>query len=256
MKPYVAITVGLVGLGLVGCTTDENPAGNIDPSMARASISFKTHSNPGLAKSSLAPLAMIDGSGTLFHISEVRLHVDEVEVELQDSTQWNEETDWTVKGPFVVDLLSGSSTPAIPAVSLPALVYDEIDLNLTPAIAGHGVVAGDPLVGHTAVIRGTFAYDGESDRNFTIALSLDEIEVENESGINLSPGRLSYLSVSFNAYRWLDGLNLKACLDSGELTLSSEGDLFMAGSNGTGLCKAEEMEERISDNIEDSVLFE
>jgi hypothetical protein len=121
-----------------------------------------------------------------------------------------------VSGPFVIDLMTGASTPDLSGVRVPALTYRRIDFRFDDGDPRDGVIAQDhPLNDRTWVSQMTFTHDGE-EVTVDIALRFNEdFRVEQPAGIELRGG--DELLVLFDPQGWLEGISFGRCIDDGDV---------------------------------------
>ncbi|HKX13504.1 MAG TPA: hypothetical protein VJP40_10150 [bacterium] len=145
-----------------------------------------------------------------------------------------------VDGPFVADLILGTTTPPMTDLLIPAGTYTRIDVRIedNPALDGFALVAA-----------GTFEYQGEL-HELRLALRFHEdIRFKDRAGITLEETAANDIVMALDATAWFQGIDLAACLDSGELQFEADGSLAITESLG-GACNG--IEKRIRDNIEAS----
>lgn len=171
-----------------------------------------------------------DADGVVFHLTEVRLGIRDIELDLPATVRCDEiardlvgatcsdlERKIRIDGPMAADLLRGTATPSIDAVRVPALAYPRIDYRVVDLSDAQAILApGDPLRDAAYSVRADFeAADGELT---TVAIALDfneDIRIENRDGVALPPG--GTLTVAFDTSGWFDGLRLASCVASGEI---------------------------------------
>jgi hypothetical protein len=223
---YAAIAAGAL---LTGCLFQgqDSATGNAN---AKFQILAKTSNGD-------AGVSLDNAAGLHFTVTEARAYVGRVELKKATGAESSDEL--SVKGRFAINLLTGAATPDMGTLSVPAGVYREIEVKLEKAKLEDGVLtAGDDLLGHSLLIKGTFGATG-TEKPFTLALDIDKkFEIENDSGINLDASALQTVLVSLKTDEWLKDLDLNACVS--------------ADSNGTVvLGKCLDMD-RVSDNVEKS----
>lgn len=194
-----------------------------------------------------------DASGTDFTFTEILIHVRDVELdlpagvtcadvegELQGARCDRDSLKVVLDGPFVLDLLNRTSTPALDA-RLPALSWRRIDFRLDDAEGA----TGDPLLdAHSFAARGDFERDGQM-----VALEVqlrfnEDARVESPGGVQLADG--DRLIVDFDAGAWLTGLSIGGCLDRGDLSL--DGDRLRIDDDSD----CDDLEKTLKDNIKNS----
>lgn len=170
-----------------------------------------------------------DSDGVSFALAEARVVVRDVELYLPDgltcaavagsysgATCAAGDDKLEVTGPFVVDLLTGASTPSLEGVKVPPLRWRRVDYRLDDADETL-LPAGDPLLGSTFYLRAVFDQAG-TPSELRGALRFNEVvRVEDAAGIQLPEG--GKLFVELDAGLWLAQAPVSTCIESGELPL-------------------------------------
>jgi hypothetical protein len=131
----------------------------------------------------------------------------ETETENEKERECEDENDLALKGPFVIDLLTGASTPDLGTLSVPAGSYDRVKIEMHHG-QNDSTLGGRTLVAHGALILA----DGSS-KPFSLSLTLDEnLEIRSGSAMTLDAGALNTVALKLMAGDWLNGLDLSACL--------------------------------------------
>jgi len=189
-----------------------------------------------------------DVSGTVFTITEARANVRHIQFDLPDSSQ-DSTRQISLDGPFIVDLIDGVAVPAIGAFEVPADIYKRIDVRLDDTRSEDGLIAlSDPLLDNTLMISGTFDYNGNPERGFTIILKLNEdVRFENPNGIVIREGETNNVILNLNVGEWLENIDITQCLNDGDMQLETNGDLVINDHNGNGDC--DNLEQKLKTNI-------
>lgn len=221
---------------LAGCSDSDPPS---DPPTAGTHIG-----NPGSVRFSTAALLADEGSGgvpdaddviadaegTAFHLTEVRVGLRDIELDLPvgvacrdveadlvEATCSDVERKVRVAGPFAANLLTGETTPPIVGVRVPAIAYPRIDYRVVDlADATDLLPTGDPL--RVASFTATADFENASGSMMTLSIALDfteDIRLENRDGVVLPPG--GTMTVAFDTEGWFDGLRVGRCIAAGEL---------------------------------------
>ncbi|HET6344010.1 MAG TPA: hypothetical protein VFH51_03710 [Myxococcota bacterium] len=153
-----------------------------------------------------------------------------------------------IRGPFLVDLLSGQAPEGLTSVVLPATTYRRVDVRLDKAEPADGVVAAtDPLAGNTLQASGTYAYNGAS-TPFSLSLRFNEdARFEDPNGMSLAAGLASTVMLHLDVNAWFSNLPVAECQGKGDLT-TDNGTLIIA--DGHGSCS--NIENSLKDAIEAS----
>lgn len=208
-----------------------------------------------------AGLAMADQDGTVFVMDTARASVKDIEIELPEGMECEDSEDdiasdlltcesvddsFAIKGPFVLDLIAGTSTPDISAVGLPSGTYSHVAVKFEEAEVEDGLVlAEDPLAGHTIYLSGTFKFDpndaGETEKTFELLLKFsEEAEFANVAGATIDSLAADDLILSLDVASWFSALPITSCITNGDLQVV---DNHLMISDATGDCQ----------NLEDSL---
>lgn len=215
---------GAIGGGSGGsaASNPSDPA-NLDGDAAPVTISFKAIAG------STAALTTTDSTGAAADITSASVTIERIDIKLPDGLNCatlgvplpsfavcdnsendalddNPETNPSddlagdndkirLNGPFVVDLLTGTSTPSLADLTLPSGMVREIKVKLS-----HLTVAGTVDVGGTPT-------------PFNIDSSIDkDIEYSDLSGFEISEAvSVNEIILSFDVAKWLAGVDLAAC---------------------------------------------
>lgn len=132
---------------------------------------------------------------------------NESETENEKERECEDASELALKGPFVIDLLTGASTPDLGTLTVPAGAYTQVKIEM------HHGQNDSTLGGRTLVAHGTLIMADGSSKPFSLALTLDEnLRIKSDSGLSLNAGALNTVAVKLMAGDWLKGLDLSACL--------------------------------------------
>jgi hypothetical protein len=166
----------------------------------------------------------------------------EAENENEKERECEDENELALKGPFVIDLLTGASTPDLGALNVPAGAYNRVKIEL------HQGQNDSALGGRTLVAHGTLTLADGSSKPFSLALTLNEnLRIKSDSGLMLDAGAVSTVAVKLMAGDWLQGLDLAGCLGSAD---SSAASIDITEESTLGKCL--DAEHRIKDNFRSS----
>jgi hypothetical protein len=218
-----------------------------------------------------APGAEIaDEAQTPFVLEELQVHLRDIELDLPAGTNCDSVADQLsegvscdedddsgegakvkVAGPFVLDLLNGTSTPDLAAITVPAGTYQRIDFRIDDGDPDEGLVeAGSALDNRSLVGAMSFDQDGSPVR---LRLSLrfnEDIRVENAEGIEVEAGAGALLT-QFDASQWLAGLDISGCVARGEL-VAVDGEIVADDDAPAGSGSCSELEGTLKQNIKES----
>ena len=197
--------------------------------------------------------SVTDLSGTLFSIKEARVSVRNIQFDFPDGVvDTLGEDKISIDGPFVIDLMTGVSTPAISEFTIEPGIYKRIDVRLDDSKASDGLVdSSDALFENTLVVAGNFDYDDATGRSFSIVLKFNEdVRFEEPGGIVIDEDALNNVVINLLVDEWLQGIDITTCLDDGDLTFDNDGNLLIDDSSGGGSCQ--DIEGIIKTNIKNN----
>ena len=205
------------------CMGTEDPD---DPPSVALRLALTANETPN--SSPPGSLVMQDEDGTPFVIERAEANVRHIQLDLPDGQDCGnlelpapahcESDKVTVPGPFVVDLVAGTSSPSLEALRVPAGVYERVDVRFDDAEPGDGLVqATQALAHHSLHAVGHFEHEGEETR-FELLLKFNEdARFESPSGVRLGEagGREALLLLDIS--HWFEALPVTRCLDEDEL---------------------------------------
>lgn len=280
MNKLPLLTTTLAGAALLaGCIFND---GSESKAQARARFDIQAVSALGaLAKmtgSDSATLSMSDSSGLTFKVTEARAFIDKIKLKGEDDTCKDElkvaaapddsgktkddvsdpgdrdcgESENELKGPFVVDLLTGATTPAMGDLVVSAGTYKKVKIHLDHAQKSDNIVdSTDPLMGHTLYVKGTYSLPGQEEKPFTLLLKFnEEVEMETLAGMQLDAATLNTVLVSIKLDGWLKAMDVGGCLAKPEVASSLAGGLIFSEDTEIGRCL--DIEKTVKENIRNS----
>lgn len=251
-NPYVTLAAGALAAFLAGCLFDGRTAGAtgvgnpVKGSVTVAMVAVDSAPAKAAAKSS-ASVRNPDGSfdirdagGTVFTVRSGYANVGRIRIALPDSLDCSDDGvnecasgQVTLRGPWVSDVMTGKWTPDPGAVRLPVGAYRRVEVRLESQEDHHP--AGPELSNHSLVFGGTFAWQGRSDRPFTIALDFDEdIRFESSGAFALDTGS-NAITIALDIAAWLSQADITACLEEGSLPLDASGGFSFGKGGSCGL---------------------
>lgn len=198
-KMIVLTLVLCLGLILESCTTD--------PGLAKVNLDMKATT----ALSTISTGGRVANTGLVF--TEVLIGVTELEFETleenvaedEDGEDDNEEIEF--EGEFVVDLITGISTPDFGETTIAPGLYEEMEMELEPILEGGlsiFIAFNYTPDGATEAIRFEYSNDQEL-----------EFEIENEAGFHLDDTSLNQMLILIDLDAMFAGLDLNsASVDS------------------------------------------
>lgn len=140
----------------------------------------------------------LNATGLTF--TDIMIGVDEIEFETEleddqeDISGEDDELKVEFEGPYVIDLINGTSTPNLGIGDVPTGVYDELEIEMAPVLTG----------GNSVFIK--FTLDGKT-YEFSTTEEI-EIEVENLSGFDIDSNSLQNFLVLINLDNVFAGIDL------------------------------------------------
>jgi hypothetical protein len=205
-------------------------------------------------------LALQDEAGADFSMPTALVHLRHIELDLPaGKTCADIEADLVggeclveekirIQGPFVVDLVTGTSEPDLGATLIPAGTYSRIDIRVDDGDPQEGLIEpGSPLDDYSLVVETKFTYNQEP-ATLKLSLNFDEdIRIEERAGVAVQAD--TDLVAEFVVNDWLAGVDIVGCLDSGELVLDETGTATIDDS-ADGACGG--IEDIIKNNMKNS----
>lgn len=241
-------------LATFGCSafTGQDPEGT-HVGNPGATLAFRATSSEG----SGGALTFADDGGTVYTLRAAAAHLKDIELYLPTGTTCADVTvvgatcepgddKIDIRGPFLVDLITGESDPSLAEVSIPALSYSRIDFRLEEADPDDGLVsASSEMADRSFLADADFTDDGGQPAELQIRLAIHEdARVESSSGVLVTDG--GALVVLLDAARWLEGAPIDACLAEGDLSIT-DGVLLI---DTDGDC--DDVVDALEDNIKES----
>lgn len=189
-----------------------------------------------------------DAQGTAFTFTAARAVVRHVELSLPDGHSCAsldlstldprvacDPSGLRVEGPFVVDLLTGESTPSLADIAVPPGAYDRVDVRFDD---DDGVVpSSDPLAGHTLFVEGTYAAPA-GPQPFRLRLKFNEdARFERPGGFVLTEDAPEEVLLWLDVATWFSPLPLTECI--AEDRFEKDGDTILIEDAGGGCSDVE-----------------
>ncbi|QDG51617.1 hypothetical protein FIV42_12925 [Persicimonas caeni] len=275
-SPTLAVVLAVLLTGGVGCSLEDETVDIDDSDFDPGQATFALGATSSLSNSS-DDLVFADDNGTVYTLTESRLLVEEIEFELPQyvecddieaqlapevkcDSQFDDEVDASdddisnnaelkIEGPFVLDVATGELTPNIGEVPIPALRYQEIDVEFDEAKSTtRGVSSGDLIVGNTWIVNAAFRDEENNARELAIRVGFSgEVDVEPDGGIDVpEDGRVVF---TFDVARFLENVPLTSCLRDGDLKTSGT-QVLVTNNTDSGECL--NMKERLENTLKAS----
>lgn len=260
--PQIIPSLFITATLLTGCLTQEDGdrEGHSSARIEFKALSAKTAATPG------APLTLKDDSGLIFTIAEARVNIRRIRLDSEGGDSCKSANsgvnslptrcdlpDLDLTGPFVIDLLTGISTPMPELLSIPAGDYRRLKIRIEDARAEDGLVTeNDELNGNSLVVKGTY---GSEAKPFHLALNfMEDIEVESSDVMKLNSGAVAKILVSLDISKWMAGLNFDACLKQEKVAVANAKRLTLTDNSELGKCM--DVENVLKKNIKYSLHME
>ena len=232
----------LLIVALISACSDDDPTAPSGD--GTATFSMQLSSSTGSASKSavaakIADFSVTDLSGTVFTITEARANVRNIQFDFPDGVADTLAVDKiSIDGPFVIDLMTGVSTPSISEFTIEPGLYKRIDVRLDDSEASDGLVdSSDALFENTLVVSGKFDYADSVGRSYSIVLKFNEdVRFEEPGGILIDEAALNDVVINLVVDEWLEGIDITTCLDDGDLVLDGDGNILIDDSSGGGNC--------------------
>lgn len=268
----MATFFSLALLGIACQSIDESNPSTGSSDSIRLTLSLAA--DEALGSTNDGSIQFVDDGGTLYTMEQARVYVRDIELDLpgnlrcidfvdllaggaecksddddsRRSVDDDSDDDRTiiVRGPFVIDLMTGEATPSLADVRVPSLAYSRIDVRIEEGELDEGVLrAGDELIERSLAARARAEYM-ETPIELVLLLDFNEdIRFEMPAGVPSGP----MLDLTFDVASWLRGVPVGECLDDGDLGV--EGGVLRIGDNsGFGDCS--DVENTIKENIKRS----
>lgn len=185
-----------------------------------------------LSKTSTDSFSITDLGGTTFTITEARTNVRHIQFDYPEGSS-DKANQISLNGPFLINLMTGTSNPEIGAFDVEPGIYKRIDVRLDDTKAIDGLVSSnDDLLDNTMVVKGSFNYASNTNNNFTFILKFNEdVRFEEPSGIYVNEGETKDIILNLKVDEWLSNINITECLDDGDIVLEGSGDLIITDDN-------------------------
>lgn len=226
---YCDWKVFVIAAALGGCA---GASGEGETVALQLALSSSASANAGGTSDAKPKLIGREADGGEFAIEEARAVVEKIELYLptgkdksdsakEEEKGASEDSDnsdkLTIRGPFVVNLIDGTSTPSLDAVQIPAGTYRRIDVRFSDEANGH-ITDSDPLMGHTLVAGGQFTPSESDAMPFDMALDFHEdARFESETGIEIGADGANEILLKLDVASWFSGLPVSDCMAKGDL---------------------------------------
>ncbi|MCP3137100.1 DUF4382 domain-containing protein [Pyxidicoccus xibeiensis] len=213
------------------------------------------------AESPPVPSTVFQSSdGTAFTLTQARIHLRDIRLDLPKGTKCGEvsgllegaeckggDSSGTIQvpGPIVVDLLTGTTTPDLSGLRIPAGNYKRIDFRLEEAKSDE-VGATEPLLGYSFLARADFTQDGVARKLEMLFKFSEDARFESSTGVDVPEG--GSLVAFLKPQVWLEGLPLGECIQDGDVEVANDTVRIDGKSGG----KCSDAESTVKSNIKRS----
>ena len=253
----------VAALALGGCGDDDDDDGAQD--FGQATLSLEAISSQ---TDQMDVLEFVDPDGTDITMTSARFNNDQNELDMPDDVDCDDvedqlvigvncdedplqDTEIQIDGPIVVDLVNGQTRPSLGDFPIPALNYEEIDIevnDLNEDDDDNPLASDDPLNDQTLRAVADFEFDGQK-RELVQVWSFDtEAKLgEEDRDFDLQDG--DTMVIQFDIAGWLDDIPVTTCLD--EADLKTQNGQVVIDDEVSGECSDAEAE--FETNFEDSI---
>jgi len=188
-------------------------------------------------------LTILDSLGEAFVFEAARAGIRDLDFYLPEGTLCSdlsgeleapvscEDDKVRVAGPFVADLMTGSTTPALEGITIPAGVYRRVDVRFDDVREDWNLVTdADPLLGNTFVVAGTILAD---EQRFRIEIDMNvEARYRNDAGIAVSSEAPVEVVLNLDPSGWFEEVAISQCIADGDFSIVDDVVLIRdSGSN-------------------------
>lgn len=258
----------VAGLLATGCG-DDNGDGGTQQDFGSAQLQLEAVSSTGNMSKLLE---FQDPAGTLYTLTSLRVAVEEIELDLPDGVscgdfegdlsprlQCNDdgliggEDQLKVKGPFVIDVLQGTTSPDISELVVPAVDYTQVDLEVdTARVEDQTVDIEDDIIDQTVVAFADFEFENQK-RELKLEFSFKaEAKASANGDTPLQVDSGDTIVLQLDVANWLTDIPVTGCLQTGDL--KPQGGQVVIDDEAIGDCADAEAE--FESNFEDSLRVE
>lgn len=200
MRKIIAIvTLWCFGFMITSCSED-------DLGLADVKLSFtSTSSASGSSTSRIADH---------IEITQALIGIDKIEIKSNDSGE-EEENEYNYAGPYVINLLDGSSDPELPLTEIVPGVYNKAEAELVPVVEDS----------YSVVISGMF---GDTPYTF-LWTNTEDFKAESDQGFELSAEILNNLLISIDLHALFEGVDFELAV------VNNDGNIILSKDSNTDL---------------------
>lgn len=251
--------LAMAGVALIAsCGSSGLGVGSSSPGEASVALTFKAAEPSGNEGKAPQMIMLSTPIGEAVAITKSKVVVEEVKFETEEVGACEDlalelkgvtclagemEVEFKLDGPFIVDLLAGTTSPEIAPMTLPSGTFDKIVAKVAPLDEEFASLATSPdFIGHSLAIGGQLG-SGETARRFLIASAVNaNVKFEDPAGFTVPASvDVQTIVLSFSADALLAGIDIGACLDSGEATLLEDGTYLITDETPGKACDFKKM---------------
>jgi hypothetical protein len=218
----------------------------------------------GIAEGETAAPTFQSADGVTLELTQARIHLRDIRLDLPQGTKCSDVIGLStgvecmggdsgsgsgtlvVRGPIVVDLMSGASTPDLSGIVIPAGTYKRIDFRLDEGRSDE-LPAGESLIGYSLRVGANFTGTAQAGKKLELALKFSEdARFESATGVEVPEG--GKLIAMLQPTKWLTGLPLGSCIQKGDVAV--DGDTVRIDDRADGDCSG--AEDLVKRNIKNS----
>jgi hypothetical protein len=205
------------------------------------------------AEPTTEPLTFQSSDGVTLQLTQARIHLRDIRLDLPQGTKCADVISLAagaecmggdsgsgsgtlvVRGPIVVDLMTGVTTPDLSGLVIPAGTYKRIDFRLEEGHADE-LPAGETLIGYSLKASADFTGQ-QAGKKLELALKFSEdARFESATGVEVPEG--GKLIAMLQPTKWLTDLPLASCVSKGDVVV--EGDTVRIDDQAKGECSGAE----------------
>ena len=151
-----------------------------------------------------------------------------------------------VQGPFVVDLLTGESTPSLEGLTVPSGNYKRVDVRFDDVKSDWDLVdSDDPILENSFLLEGSI---GESGAAYRVSIDVNiEARYRNDESQALPENAPAQVFLQLDPRSWFEALPISQCIEDGEFETLN--DLILIQDSGSN---CQEIENALKSAIRDS----
>ena len=254
----------VAGALTAGCGDDSNGGTptEVDTAQLRMDVMSSSAASAG-------QLEFQDSSGTVYTLTSLRLAVEEIELDLPDGVTCGDlgsgysrflecdddgllggEDQVRLDGPFVFNVIDGTSRPDVSEIEIPAVNYQQVDLEVdTARVEDDLLPIESDLIDRTVVAYADFESDNQK-RQLQLNFSFKaEAKAGGGDQTNLDLEQGDTLVLTLDVANWLNNIPVTECLQVGEL--KAGGGIVELDDESIGEC--EDAEAEFEENFERSL---